>query len=144
MKTQADYFKQADLKIVDTQILTDLYVELSPLCNHLVPTTIGSYGYRYKYNNEDFWKKGIDYKDLLKPILNKVGLKKRSDLRNKLKEYYKYGGYNKSLIINRIVSIIKKELAIRIVELGFDEIDVVEVDPYLTGKKHKLYLISNN
>ena len=144
MKTQADYFKQADLKIVDTQILTDLYVELSPLCNHLVPTTIGSYGYRYKYNNEDFWKKGIDYKDLLKPILNKVGLKKRSDLRNKLKEYYKYGGYNKSLIINRIVSIIKKELAIRIVEALGDVVITGAVDPYLTGKKHKLYLISNN
>lgn len=142
MKTQADYFKQADLKNVNTEILAELYVELSPLCNHLVASTDNTYGYRYKFNNEDFWKKGIDYKDLLKPILNKVGLKKGSDLRNKLKEYYK-DGYNKSLIINRIVSIIKKELAIRIVALG-DVVITGAVDPYLTGKKHKLYLISNN
>lgn len=133
MKTQADYFKQADLKIVDTKILTDLYVELSPLCNHLVPSTNGSYGYRYKYNNEDFWKKHLDYKDLLKPILNKVGLKKGSDLRNKLKEYYKYGFYNKSLIINRIVSILKKELAIRIVNMSNTDI---------SGKKHKSNLLN--
>lgn len=133
MKTQADYFKQTDIQNTDTTILVALYDILSPLCNYLVKTPDNTYGNQYKYNNEDFWKKQIDYKDLLKPILNKVGLKKGSDLRNKLKEYYKYGFYNKSLIINRIVSIVKKELAIRIVNMS---------NTNISGKKHKSNLLN--
>lgn len=98
-------FNQKDLKHVDSAKLVALKNALLPYCYYLTKDENGN----TVYPKDSIQYRSDSYKEFLKPILNNVGIEKGSVARTNMKLYFKVG-YAKQLIINRIVSLIKREL----------------------------------
>lgn len=101
-------FNQKDLKDVSNDKLLALKNALLPYCYYLTKDENGKIvvpNDSTKYYTNSY----SSYKEFLKPIFNSVGIEKGSIARTNMKLYFK-NGYAKELLINRIVSLIKREL----------------------------------
>lgn len=128
MKTQAEYFKASDLASYTLDVLEPLRLCLSAFCAYNV-------SFYDLYHSDKKHITEIDYKKDIKPIFKSCGLEKGDFLREKLKKYIKSNSYSTHVVINRIVSILTKEIRARKSE---DYVMYTYCKP-ITGKSVKNY-----